>query len=93
LALGSVGAKKWNILSLDGGGIRGLMGAYMLDHFENRTYEMAIAKPYCMPKRKIKKVSMSEIFDLVAGTSTGSILGAIITSPNNNTKTMSFQKN
>ena len=52
------------ILSLDGGGIRGVITAVILDEIEKRT-----KKPIC------------ELFDLIAGTSTGGILAAGLTVP------------
>lgn len=53
--------KKYRILSLDGGGIRGLMTAIWLEELEAR-----------------KGAPLNQHFDLVAGTSTGSILAAAI---------------
>ena len=54
-----------SILSIDGGGIRGIIPATFLIEFEKRT-----GKPIC------------ELFDLIAGTSTGGILAAALTLPN-----------
>lgn len=45
------------ILSIDGGGIRGVIPAVLIDHIESH-----IGKP------------VSELFDMVSGTSTGGIL-------------------
>jgi uncharacterized protein len=57
--------KKFKILSLDGGGIRGVISAQILQEVETQL--------------KLKKnKSLHEYFDLVAGTSTGSILAAAI---------------
>ncbi len=53
-----------SILSIDGGGIRGIIPAAFLIEFEKRT-----GKPTC------------ELFDLIAGTSTGGILAASLTLP------------
>lgn len=52
------------ILSIDGGGIRGILPAAFLAEFEKRT-----GRPVCA------------LFDLVAGTSTGGILAAVLTVP------------
>lgn len=56
-------SRPFRILSLDGGGIRGIIPAAILCEIEKRT------------ERRI-----SECFDLVAGTSTGGILGAALVS-------------
>lgn len=52
------------VLSIDGGGIRGLIPAMVLEHLEARTGR-----------------STAEMFDFVAGTSTGGILGLALTKP------------
>jgi len=52
------------VLSLDGGGTRGIIGAHILTEIENRTG---------------KKIS--ELFDLVCGTSTGGIISVCLTLP------------
>jgi len=54
----------YKILSIDGGGIRGVIPAYLLWEMEVNT-----GKP------------ISELFDLIAGTSTGGILAAGLTMP------------
>ena len=54
-----------SVLSIDGGGIRGIIPATYLIAFETRT-----GKPIC------------ELFDIIAGTSTGGILAASLTVPN-----------
>lgn len=48
---------------------------------ETYAYEYA-NKTYCIPQRKNEKVSMAELFDLVAGTSTGSLLATALVIPN-----------
>lgn len=62
---------KYKILSIDGGGIRGIIPAVILSEIEKQT-----GKPIC------------ELFDLIAGTSTGGILTVGLTKPdpNNNSK-------
>lgn len=74
----------YNILSLDGGGIRGAFGCAILMNMENYTYERAneIGIDYLTTKYKEdKKVPMAEIFDMIAGTSTGSIMAGGLAAP------------
>ena len=59
--------KTFNVLSIDGGGIRGIIPAMVLAEIEERT-----DKPIC------------ELFDLIAGTSTGGILALALTKPDPN---------
>ena len=76
--------RVWNILSLDGGGIRGLITATVVKYMEEEGYRYA--RSNCnIPPRSTHKVSMAEIFDLVAGTSTGSLLATALVIPNDKT--------
>lgn len=59
--------KTLNILSIDGGGIRGIIPAMVLCEIEKRT-----GKP------------ISELFDFIAGTSTGGIIGLGLSVPDPN---------
>lgn len=60
-------AKIVKILSVDGGGIRGIIPAVFLNQIEKRT-----GKP------------IAELFDIIAGTSTGGILALGLVTPNEN---------
>ena len=57
--------KTFNVLSIDGGGIRGIIPAMILNKIEEET-----EKP------------IHELFDLIAGTSTGGIIALALTMPN-----------
>jgi patatin-like phospholipase/acyl hydrolase len=57
------------ILSIDGGGIRGIIPAVILDQIE-----------------KSKGKPVAELFDLIAGTSTGGIIAVCLTKPGNGNK-------
>jgi patatin-like phospholipase/acyl hydrolase len=59
MSIQSVSGRKFRILALDGGGIRGLVTARILQELETQ-----IGQP------------LNQYFDLIAGTSTGSILAA-----------------
>lgn len=78
----SNGTKKpiYNILALDGGGIRGIIAAVIIDYMEREAYTYAVTKGY-IEKQDTEKLSMGNLFDLVAGTSTGSILAAGLVYP------------
>lgn len=56
--------KTFKILSIDGGGVRGIIPAMMLHDLEERT-----GKP------------IAEMFDLIAGTSTGGFMTLLLTKP------------
>ncbi|KDP28291.1 hypothetical protein JCGZ_14062 [Jatropha curcas] len=62
--------KKVTVLSIDGGGIRGIIPAVILHELEKHLQK------YDGPDARI-----ADYFDIVAGTSTGSILAAMITAP------------
>jgi uncharacterized protein len=61
--------KKVTILSVDGGGIRGLVPALILEEFEN------------MIQRKKQAVPLHLVFDLMAGTSTGGLIVLGLSAP------------
>jgi len=67
--------KTINVLTIDGGGIRGLMSAKILKHIEERIQEET--------KSDIK---LAEYFDLIVGTSTGGVLSSIYCFPDENGK-------
>ena len=87
--------KVVRILSIDGGGIRGLIPAIMLDEIEKRTAQVEIqaAKnenrdPDVQPDENRqdetgKFIPTSQLFDMIVGTSTGGILALGLTMPKN----------
>ena len=56
--------RDYKVLSIDGGGIRGIIPAMVLGEIEDRTGKPA-----------------SELFDLIAGTSTGELLALGLAKP------------
>lgn len=63
-------AKKVTILSIDGGGIRGILPGVILSYLEDR-----------LRAKDNDKARLSDYFDLIAGTSTGGILSCIYLTP------------
>lgn len=63
-------AGRFRILSVDGGGIRGLISALVIDEIETR-----------LSRRVERPVRMSEYFHLFAGTSTGGLIALALTAP------------
>lgn len=68
-------SKKIRILSLDGGGIRGIITCVILKYIEEQLQKLD------NPTAKI-----GDYFDLIAGTSTGGILASILLFPDNDNK-------
>lgn len=65
--------KKVTILSIDGGGIRGILPGVILTYVENRLRE-----------KQGNDARLSDYFDIVAGTSTGGILTSMYLLPGEN---------
>lgn len=63
-------ANRFRILSVDGGGIRGLISALVIDEIEIR-----------LSRRVGRPVRMAEYFHLFAGTSTGGLIALALTAP------------
>lgn len=85
-----VSPTSYNILSLDGGGIRGMIPAVVIYKIEKFAYkygveEMGYDIPYYIDINNEKIVHMKDLFDMVAGTSTGSILAGMLMAPANET--------
>ena len=59
------------ILAIDGGGIRGIVPAVILDYLEKKIQEIS----------HDKRIRIGSLIDLVAGTSTGSIVGSMMLLP------------
>lgn len=70
--------KKARILSLDGGGIRGILSGTLLAYLEEQIQK----------KTGNQSAHIGEYFDLVAGTSSGGVLGLICITANENGKFM-----
>lgn len=74
----------YNILTIDGGGIRGLIPAMVLKEMETYAYNYSKSKNYVVPQYPYQKgkIAMKDLFNMTAGTSTGSILSAGLAYPN-----------
>lgn len=68
--------KKVRILSLDGGGIRGIIPAFILEYVERKFQE----------RKENPNLRLADLFDMIVGTSTGGILGCFYLTPNRNTE-------
>lgn len=68
--------RYFRILSIDGGGMRGLIALYALDSLEQKL----------KAKTHDPNVRLSDFFDLVVGTSSGTIIGTSLLCPDGNKK-------
>ncbi len=66
--------RKARVLSLDGGGMRGIIPATVLQYVEERLIE----------KTKNPNTRLADYFDLIVGTSTGGLLACFFLTPNPN---------
>jgi len=57
------------VLTIDGGGVRGIVAAVLLDALEGELRNAGVTKP------------VSDVFDLIAGTSTGAIIASGLSAP------------
>ena len=75
----SIGIKSFRILCCDGGGVRGVLSARILQEVEKEILQT-------------KGLALHQYFDLVAGTSTGSIITAALASKLNAAKIIDLYK-
>ena len=71
-----------DILSIDGGGVRGLIPTVVVDYMEDYAYNYSLSKGYIKAEdHPNQKVSMSKLYNIIASSSTGSILGGALVTP------------
>lgn len=77
----------YNILAIDGGGIRGIIPSKVIRKMEDYAYEYVTLKNYTTfkiyNKNNTKLIAMKDLFDMFSGTSTGSILSTGLVYPMN----------
>lgn len=71
MASGLTKGKMVTVLSIDGGGIRGIIPSTILGHLESKLQELDGAS-----------VRIADYFDVIAGTSTGGLVTTMLTAPN-----------
>lgn len=82
---GEINTKDYfNILTIDGGGIRGLIPAAVLKYMEVYAFDYAKSKNLVVPQYPgfEGKIAMKDMFNMTGGTSTGSIIAAGLSYPN-----------
>ncbi|KAE9466832.1 hypothetical protein C3L33_01218, partial [Rhododendron williamsianum] len=77
MASGLTKGKMATVLSIDGGGIRGIIPGTLLGFLESRLQELDGAN-----------VRLADYFDVIAGTSTGGLVTTMITAPNKDNRPM-----
>nr|P07745.1 RecName: Full=Patatin; AltName: Full=Potato tuber protein; Flags: Precursor [Solanum tuberosum]CAA27588.1 patatin [Solanum tuberosum] len=70
------------VLSIDGGGIKGIIPAIILEFLEGQLQEVD----------NNKDARLADYFDVIGGTSTGGLLTAMITTPNENNRPFAAAK-
>ncbi|WMV14942.1 hypothetical protein MTR67_008327 [Solanum verrucosum] len=82
IAFAATTGKKLTILSIDGGGIRGIIPGTLLAFLESKLQELD------GPNARI-----ADYFDVVAGTSTGGLIATMLTAPNKDNRPLYAAKN
>ena len=72
--------KPYFILSLDSGQHKGFMTAKFVSFMEERAYNIA-RRIKCIEKRTSERMSMTELYDLIAGSETGGIIATLLVVP------------
>ncbi|KAH7853049.1 hypothetical protein Vadar_032606 [Vaccinium darrowii] len=77
MASGLTKGKMATVLSIDGGGIRGIIPSTILGHLESKLQEL-----------DGPSVRIADYFDVIAGTSTGGLVTTMLTAPNKDNRPM-----
>ena len=86
LGVTAAASDRYNILSLDSAKYKGQMTARFVSYIEQNAYHTARRK-YNIPERASGRISMVELFDLIAGSETGAIIAANLAVPNDDPAT------
>lgn len=78
--------RSYNILVLEAASYMGLMTADFVSFLEKLSYYIA-NELYCIPKRDNERIAMPELFDMISGSETGSLIGGALVIPNDDPNT------
>lgn len=80
---------SYNILTFDGGAIKGIITAQCVKHMEEFAYSYAVGKGYEIPRhsKDPNTMHMTDLFDMISGTSIGSVSAAALSVPDPNNST------
>ena len=84
-----VQGKNYNILSIDGGALKGMIPAVVIEKMELYARKYANDNGYDIPvltASKKDRVHMTQLFDMFAGASAGSLVTGMLSIPKKNTK-------
>ena len=84
--------ERYNILSLDSAKYKGILTANMIEYMEQKAYMTAI-RDECIDERESGKIAMPELFDMIAGSETGAIIGSSLLIKNDDAATSGEQPN
>ena len=102
MATGFAKGKMVTVLSIDGGGIRGIIPGTLLSflesklqvYFTNHSHEpLLLSYNFCVPLYYVQEFDgpnarIADYFDVVAGTSTGGLVTAMLTAPDKDKRPM-----
>ena len=86
LDAGNKASNPYNILSIEGGGIRGIIPSIVVDYIEFYAYKYAVEKKYIEKDEETDKhhhdrIQIKDLFHMVSSTSSSSILAGFLVRP------------
>ncbi len=82
--------KTFNMLSIEGGGIRNMISLMVMDYMEKYACEYVTQSKQHSISCTNNRILLKDMFNMVAGSSTAGVIAAAVVSPANGTLNVSY---